>query len=73
MAEVIKTAPVAGAAYLKTHAGPMHTHAIAVENGQMLRVLCRRVKFENILDDSALWTDELPTCPACRKRVKTVK
>lgn len=73
MSDTIKTAPVAGAAYPKGSTLATLTHAVIVREGKVAQVLCDRVKLENILDDFALMTDELPTCVVCRRRVQRRK
>lgn len=41
------------------------THAVDFAAG---KVLCNRVKFSNILDDSCV-TTSAPTCPICAKKL----
>jgi len=41
----------------------VYSHAV---DFQAQKVLCSRVKFESILDDSCI-TDEKPSCPACQR------
>lgn len=45
-------------------------HAAEVdENEQLVRVLCKRVKVEHLLDDASLFGEYEVTCPVCKKRM----
>lgn len=32
--------------------------------------LCGKVKIGSLMNDSSQWTDELPDCPVCRKKIE---
>jgi len=43
------------------------SHAVAMDT---LKPVCRKVKISSLVDDSSTFSDELPDCPDCRKRLK---
>lgn len=62
----VETRAVLAAAYARPSA--MLTHAVRVEGGRDVAVLCRRVRLEHLADAYALTTEgqhTIPTCPAC--------
>jgi len=69
----VKTRAVAGAAKHVAKKNATHlTHAAEIEDdsGALIRVLCERVKRDNMLDDPFAVEDEdaPPTCPVCLKK-----
>lgn len=61
-----KTFPAASGAYRESNPKSFLTHACETNAfGSPVKVLCKRVKFESILDDATQGTDEAPTCPHC--------
>jgi len=70
----IKTFPVAAAAYRESNPKSFLTHSCEVsESGHPISVLCKRVKFESILEDACVATEEAPTCPACVAKLARIK
>lgn len=72
MAQV--TAPLAATAYTGNHlrAEPAmtqyHTHLVVLnEDNRPVLVLCGRAKPASIIDDQIMWSQNPPTCPACRR------
>jgi hypothetical protein len=64
----MKTRCVAGAAYKASDIRSTLTHTVTEINGTEV-ALCKRVKSENLLDDSfATDEDAAPTCPHCLKK-----
>lgn len=62
----IVSAPVAGAVQAGGGKVAHLWHAIEIdERGNVLRVLCSRVKAEHILDDAFLYDTQSITCPTC--------
>jgi len=62
----IEVRGVLAGAYASQKLDSLLTHAVEVdEAGNDVRVLCSRVKLENICD---LNEGERPTCPVCAKR-----
>jgi hypothetical protein len=67
-----KTFALSGGAYLTQKAlENLKTHACEVNaEGFAVRVLCGRVKLENVCNDlNALPTDQTPTCAACARKL----
>jgi hypothetical protein len=64
-----ETRAVLAGAYLPGSRASYLTHAVEVdEHGNELRVLCPRVKLENLADKFASSTTKPPTCTTCAKR-----
>lgn len=63
-------APLAGAAYVKARTSKRClTHAVELDAaGTPLRVLCGKVKLENILDDATQYDTQPLDCDACVKK-----
>lgn len=69
-----KTFPLAGAVYQneKTLAANK-THSVLVnDKGELLAVLCGKVRLESVLEDWYLATDEPPTCTHCARKLKAL-
>jgi len=66
--------PVSGSAYVTLERGTL-THAVELEDGSAVAVLCR-VKLENICDDVyALSAEEMaagPTCKTCARKLAKI-
>lgn len=66
----IVSAPVAGGAYPKSHKGAMLWHAIELSaSGAAVRVLCKRVSLDSILDDGEMYNRKPVDCPQCARAV----
>lgn len=68
---MIETREVLAGAYLRSDdRRAFLSHAVEVEGIRPVRVLCGRVKPDNICDASAApeSIDTLPTCPVCARR-----
>lgn len=64
----IVSAPVAGGAYPKSHKGACLWHAVELsERGSPVRVLCKRVSLDSILDDGAMYNTKPVDCPQCAR------
>lgn len=35
--------------------------------------LCRKVNIGSLVDDESTWTNELPDCPECQKKIERMK
>lgn len=76
----IQTYPVYASAYPRKHwakgsKAECLTHAVeADEAGALVRVLCAKVKLDNICDnDLQQITDDEPTCKTCAAKLKKLR
>lgn len=61
--------PVSASAYKNGNTDAVLTHAVELDdNGNMVRVLCKKVKLESMLDDSSQFDLEPVSCPTCANR-----
>lgn len=64
------SAPVAGAAYPGKSIDSTLYHCVEVEGAKVLRVLCNKVRAENILDDSTQFNVHDITCRTCLRNAE---
>jgi hypothetical protein len=53
--------------------GRMRSHAVEIVDGVEARVLCERVKVDNLADAGAGDVDAVPSCDVCARRLKAAR
>lgn len=64
---MIETREVLAGAYLARRPRMMHSHAVEVIDGAIVRVLCRRVALDSLADRHASDPAAPPSCRACQR------